>query len=457
MMVQGGILEFPKARPPKSVPRIAELLAAAMAALVLAGWVFHIPMLTSIGPGLVSMKANTAIAFLLLAGALHCAVSRRNFRRQQGLALAAVLISAAVLLEYILDISLGLDEALFRDPVRSPHPGRMSAITAATFVLLGTAMLLPRFKYSDYLKEALALLAALSSTFAIVGYLYGIPAFYGEVSSSSTAMALHTGVNFLLLAIGFLFVEKETGLVRVFHGPSIASMVARFMVPVSVLVPVVLGALFIRSRWNFSHPHLVMAMSVVADIVLLVVLIWLFAFMIQGVEQERAMVQHQAETDRLTGIYNRRYFETSLEAEVQRARRYGSPLSLVLFDVDGFKQFNDRYGHLTGDRVLKRLVRQCEPSLRGSDVFCRYGGEEFAIIAPETSGPAAAILARRVRESVEGMHLESIPEIVTISVGAAAWEQSFTSSDDLVAAADSALYLAKNSGRNRECLYRKGA
>jgi diguanylate cyclase (GGDEF)-like protein len=425
--------------------------------VALTGWVAGIPALTSVSPGLVSMKANTAIGFLLLAAAIYCESSRQNLKCQKILALGTMTLGILTLLEYGPGINLHIDQALFQDSVHSRYPGRMSPITAANFVLLAAAMLVPRFRWSDYLKEILALVVALSSTFAIVGYIYAVPALYGAVSSSSTAMALHTGASFFLLALGFLFVERAAGFVRVFEGPSIASMVARYMVPIAVLVPVVLGAVFIRSRWNLGHPHLVMALSVVSDMILLVVLIWVLAFMIRRVEAERELAKHQAETDRLTGTYNRRFFEASLESEVERARRYGSPLALLLFDVDGFKQFNDRYGHLTGDRVLAQLVRQCERNLRAPDVLCRYGGEEFAIIAPETTGEAGMALARRIREGVEAMRVDDLPETITISIGVAAWEQSFATNEDLIAAADSALYRAKNSGRNREYLYSKKA
>ncbi len=442
----------------KAVPIAAEYLVGAMAVIVLAGWFFGAEALTGVAPGQVAMKANTAVGFLLLAAALHFASAQRNFRWQQCLSLGAVLIGGLTVVEYILGVNFRMDEALFRDPAHALYPGRMALVTALNFVLLGAAMLLPRFSWADYVKEYLALMAALFSMFAVIGYLYEVPALYGVVGPTSTGMALHTGVGGLLLALGFLFVERETGFVRVFEGPSIASMVARYMVPLAVLVPAGLGAIFIRSRWNFSHPHLVMALSVVSDIVLLVLLIWTLAFMIQRVERERALVQLQAETDRLTGIYNRRYFETSLEAEVERARRYGSPMSLLLIDVDRFKELNDRHGHLVGDRVLRRLVRECESRLRTSDVFCRYGGEEFAIIAPETTGQAGIVLARRVREGVEAMRMDFLAESITISMGVAAWEPSFATNEDFIAAADSALYLSKKAGRNREHLYmRKSA
>ncbi|MBZ5491352.1 MAG: GGDEF domain-containing protein [Acidobacteriia bacterium] len=444
---------FSKATPHKVVPRTAVYAAGAMAGIAMAGWVLHLHVLTSVLPGHVSMKANTAIAFLLLVGALQCAALRRNFRWQQGLALGAMLLGFLTLLEYALGINFGMDEVLFRDPIRSLFPGRMAPITATNFFLLGAAMLLPTFKWSDHVKESLALVVALTSTFAIVGYLYGVPALYGAVSSSSYAMALHTGVNFLLLAIGFLFVERETGFVRVFHGSSIASMVARYLVPIAFLVPVVLGAIFIRTRWSLGHPHLVMALTVVSNIVLLVGLIWLLASMIQRIEAERAAVQQQAETDKLTGIYNRRHFEDSLELEIQRARRYGAPLALLMIDVDNFKLLNDRHGHLMGDRMLCRLARECESCLRISDVFCRYGGDEFVIIAPETSAQAAMTMARRMRQNIEAVGTDQSFGALGISIGIAVWEDNFKTNDDFIAAADSALYQAKSAGRNRECLY----
>lgn len=446
-------MNFPKLTPERFVPRIAECLAASLAVLALAGWILRMPELTSIMSGLVSMKPNTAVGFLLLAGALYAAEQKRWPRYQRWLALVAAAIASLTLFEYLGGKNLGIDEALFRDLGGSPHPGRMALITALNFILLASAFLVPQFKHSDYVRELVALLVALSSTFAIVGYTYGVPALYGALTTSSTAMALHTGVSFLALAIGFLFIERGEGFVRVFHGPSIASMAARYMVPPAVLVPVILGGLFIRSRWNLGHPHLVMALSVVSDIVLLVVLIWLFAAMIQRVETERALIQQQAETDKLTGIYNRHHFETSLELEIQRARRYGASLALLMIDVDNFKQLNDSYGHLVGDRMLYRLARECESCLRTSDVFCRYGGDEFVIIAPETSAQAAVTMARRMRKNIDALGMDQSFGTLGISIGIAIWEDKFKTNDDFIAAADSALYQAKSAGRNRECLY----
>ena len=402
------------------------------------------------------MKANTALGLLMLSGALCAAAEGRWPAGQRWLAAAAAILASLTLFEHISGISLGIDQALFRDPVHSLYPGRMSPITAVNFLLLATVFLMPSSRRGNYVKEGLALLLALSATLAIVGYIYGVPAFYGAVNTSSTAMALHTGASFLALAIGFLLIPRQEGFVQVLRGPSIAAMAARYMLLPATLVPVILGGLFIRSRWNLGHPHLVMALSVVSDIVLLVILIWLFALMIRRVEMERAVIQRQAETDQLTGIYNRRHFETSLDQEIERARRYGSPLSLLMIDVDHFKLLNDRHGHLVGDRLLYQLTRECESCLRATDVFCRYGGDEFAIIAPETQGPAAMALARRMRQNIGAMGLDGSFGTVAISIGIAVWEESFKTKDDIIAAADGALYQAKSAGRDRECLYTAG-
>src|SRR5579859_6958277 len=131
----GGSLVFSKAMPHKVVPRTAVYVAGAMAGIAMAGWVLHVYVLTSVLPGYVSMKANTAIGFLLLVAALHCAALHRNFRWQQGFALGAMLLGLLTLLEYALGANFGIDELLFHDPIRSLFPGRMAPITAASFTL----------------------------------------------------------------------------------------------------------------------------------------------------------------------------------------------------------------------------------------------------------------------------------------------------------------------------------
>lgn len=441
--------------PSWTVPRLAAHVVGAIATLAIVGWAFSIPALTTFFSSATSMKANSALCFMLLAGTLHLAASKTHLRVQAVLATIALLIGALTLFEYIAGQPLGIDQLLFRDPVPSAHPGRMSPIAAVNFVLLGMALIPLQRLRSAALREILGLAVGMISMFTLVGYLYGIPALYGAVSSAWIPIAPHTGGSFILLALGFLFIPRDGGWVRIFHGQSIAAMVARFLVPVAIMVPIFLGEIFMHERLSGGQLALAMALSVVSNVVLLVALIWYFSFMVQRTEQEREALRHQAETDRLTGIYNRRFFETNLEQEVERTRRYESALSLIIFDIDWFKRLNDRYGHLVGDHVLMRVARECERNLRSTDVFCRYGGEEFAIIAPETGATAALLLARRIREAVASMTRDGYHEAVTISAGVATWDKAFSKKEDLIAAADKALYRAKDLGKNRECLHQE--
>ncbi len=163
-----------------------------------------------------------------------------------------------------------------------------------------------------------------------------------------------------------------------------------------------------------------------------------------------AETRRLANTDALTGLHNHRYFYHLLDAEVKRARRYGRSLSLIMLDIDHFKQFNDRYGHLAGDEALRSLALILRKNSRRVDTVARYGGEEFAIILPETDLPQAGVQAERLRTAAAE---QQWPEgSLTISLGAAALSSAMNRVEDLVRDADRALYQAKAAGRNKVCL-----
>lgn len=165
-------------------------------------------------------------------------------------------------------------------------------------------------------------------------------------------------------------------------------------------------------------------------------------------------VRALAAADGLTGVANRRTFDTRLPAEFARAMRNGRPLSLVLLDVDHFKRLNDTYGHQTGDETLQRVAGALQASARSVDLVARYGGEEFVLVLPETDRAGAYEVAERLRVALEGMAIE--PR-VTASFGVASFPASALDPAGLVAAADEALYSAKQSGRNRVELSRRAA
>lgn len=161
----------------------------------------------------------------------------------------------------------------------------------------------------------------------------------------------------------------------------------------------------------------------------------------------RKKLEYESSHDPLTHLYNRRTYENVLESELARSKRYNSPLSLVLFDVDYFKNINDQYGHHTGDKVLIKLAEVITESIRETDSLFRIGGEEFAIISPETNADVAFKLAEKVRNTTENHSFEKCNKL-TISLGLAEYYHD-VSKEKLYKHADRALYLAKEKGRNR--------
>lgn len=157
--------------------------------------------------------------------------------------------------------------------------------------------------------------------------------------------------------------------------------------------------------------------------------------------------------DGLTEIGNRRMFSEELAREFSRAERHERPLSVMVFDIDRFKEVNDTLGHLCGDFVLKRLTRVCRQELRSEQVFARMGGDEFAVLCPETQLDGVRVLAERLRVAVSDYRFETdmVKDSfqVTCSFGCAEMTSSMESENDLMDAADKALYEAKNQGRNR--------
>jgi diguanylate cyclase (GGDEF)-like protein/PAS domain S-box-containing protein len=168
-------------------------------------------------------------------------------------------------------------------------------------------------------------------------------------------------------------------------------------------------------------------------------------------KQLEAELFHEASTDPLTGISNRRYFMTQAEADFRRAKRYSHKMGLLMCDLDHFKEVNDTYGHAAGDAVLQEVVKAIQSSLRESDIMGRLGGEEFAVLLPETDADAALEVANRVRAAVaeRKIEVENIVLSRTTSIGVAHIKPEDAEFDTLLMRADDAMYRAKNSGRNR--------
>lgn len=180
-----------------------------------------------------------------------------------------------------------------------------------------------------------------------------------------------------------------------------------------------------------------------------------FKMMVGAVKKRDAALEALATKDGLTGLYNYRRFMEALDKEVKKSARFDRPLSLLIIDIDHFKNYNDANGHLQGNEALKKIAGIFGGSVRDVDVAARYGGEEFAVILPETLLEGAMKAAERIREKVEKESFpgeESQPGgSLTVSIGAASFPEAATDAAGLIEAADMALYKAKSLGRNRIC------
>ena len=154
-------------------------------------------------------------------------------------------------------------------------------------------------------------------------------------------------------------------------------------------------------------------------------------------------------TDPLTGVYNRSMLESSLHREVSLARRHNVPLSLIILDIDEFKVVNDKFGHDTGDNLIKAVARSVAGSLRKTDIFCRFGGDEFALLLSNTSEQGAVVLAETIRKRIEGITriFDHHAVKVTVSIGVASLSPT-ENHETLFSRADEALFRAKGAGRN---------
>jgi diguanylate cyclase (GGDEF)-like protein len=167
---------------------------------------------------------------------------------------------------------------------------------------------------------------------------------------------------------------------------------------------------------------------------------------------ENANLYWQATTDRMTKLFSHHSFQQNLDEEITRAHRYGTTLSLIMFDIDHFKKFNDTYGHLQGDIIIKEIANILRNTVRTIDFTARYGGEEFAVILPEVNAKGAAVVAERIRKTVEENPFRGEDQslFVTVSMGVAEFKPArIRSASQMIAEADKALYQSKETGRNR--------
>ena len=195
---------------------------------------------------------------------------------------------------------------------------------------------------------------------------------------------------------------------------------------------------------------------IVSAMIMMTFFYWLVGRIGERMACNELQLHKMATHDGLTGLFNYRQFERMLQDLVAIQKRYIRPVSLLMIDIDYFKSVNDKYGHLVGDKVLKEVARCLQSQAREMDRVCRYGGEEFAVLLPETDSLSAACFAERLCDVVEHTVFDiddTVSVSVTISIGLASCPEHAETAQELISASDKALYLAKQTGRNRVCNY----
>jgi diguanylate cyclase (GGDEF)-like protein len=209
-----------------------------------------------------------------------------------------------------------------------------------------------------------------------------------------------------------------------------------------------------RNRFGF------IGLGIAATLLLLGIILFLIFRLAGRLSDAYSTIEKMSITDDLTQLFNRRHFHARLDEEIERARRYEHPMSLLMMDLDHFKRINDRYGHQTGDDVLKTIAAILRAKTRNADVVARYGGEEFVVLLPETKQKAARVTAEKLRTAIE-QHQLSAPDRsvfhVTASFGVSSLDMADKNNadpgDQIVKMADDAMYQAKQAGRNRVVVF----
>ena len=472
--------------------RAAAVLVASIGAFEVVVWLLHIAPLVRIPAGLAATRLDSGCAFLSAAAALWLAQTSAPdsppFRLGHALAVISAMIGCASLGQ---DLSafLGIGQLMRSDDVIAVEALRPRHIPLAefSFLFVGSALFVLKSRDPRVASccQWLAVPPLALSLLGLLGHLYGVTAL-------SAAIAPEAAAGFLVLTLATLAADSKHGFMRVVVGDSTGGIVSRRLLTSIPIALFLLGALQVRGETAglfgaqfgaVAAVVIAIAASIAAIASTAIVLhntdlvrkeamarirdlnarherqieerTEQLAKSLEELNEANRQLERLSQHDGLTGVANRRYFDSYLETQIGVARRHNRMLSLILCDVDAFKAFNDHYGHQAGDQCLKQIAAAIQTCCRRTaDIVARYGGEEFAIVLPETSLRGAVRVAESVREAVAALKIahEHSPAgpYVSISGGIAAtvWKGEGTA-QQLVATADRMLYEAKRRGRNR--------
>ena len=307
------------------------------------------------------------------------------------------------------------------------------------------------------------------------GLLYGVTRSGWDPARHSTRVILAAILDGFAWGVMFALLTGWDAVLDAWLGAVLAG-VAAVNAPVYITIPrcfrALLAAMWLAALPGWiQHPHQLSVMQTFIGLTVFMTLLGYYMTSIaqrvlEGIQLQLAnealagqlrralqLVEQDAATDVLTGQPNRRSLDQLVKQQVARAERSAQPFSLLMLDIDHFKQINDVHGHGVGDAALRAFASRVREHLREGDVCARYGGEEFVVVLPDTALPTACEIAERLRRAVaDGALLTAPPLFLTVSIGTAEFTQGLTP-QQLLSMADEAVYVAKRSGRNQVCTY----
>lgn len=443
--------------------------------LVLIGWAFDITGITSVFSDRATMRPNTAICFVLLGIGIwtkSLIETRKIIRLIGNFCICVVMIIGIVTIsEYTFGWDLNIDTLFLVNEEPSlitPYIGRMGFNTALNFTLFGIALL--ALDINSIFAETCVLLALLNAGIVAIGYLFNIhPQIW--IGIQIMQMAFHTTTLFFVLGIAILWSIPD-GRFRKLHISGITgNLVARRLLPLIIGLSLVTGSYQLWVEKSGFHNAIIYLYILVGILIfaLIYTILWLAStfdelefsqlsekrlrYLTDQLKQSNKKLDELSHLDGLTNIANRRFMDEFLSNEWRRAIRNKTSISLVLLDIDFFKQYNDNYGHIEGDKVLRMVASLIKNIIqRPGDLVARYGGEEFALILTDTS--EADYIANNCLQKIRDLNIpheySSIADRITVSAGVCTvYPQKRTRPEELIELADQALYKAKENGRNR--------
>jgi diguanylate cyclase (GGDEF)-like protein len=385
------------------------------------------------------MTPLACVGFLAAAGAVS-RLPRSRFVGAVGGAIA-MCAGAAGLADALLADGDKVNEAVFG------VPAAVSSLTASALVLLGAGLALDGQGWA--VTRWLAAAAGTVGGAALIGFMLGVPLFYGP--ARSVEMSWQAALCALLLALGLGAAHPDGLVARLVDDQGLAGRYARRTLAAVVGIPVASGTLATAAAragwWDFSIAAWVMTLAAVVG------LAFVAATAVARLAEDDRRLTELAIRDPLTGAYNRRHFTAEAQRAVARAQRYGEAAAIAVIDLDHFKEINDRWGHAAGDEALVRVYRSLRARLRSSDVLGRIGGDEFAALILHVDDQQAARVAQEMRDAVLGvaseLAAEGQPSALSASVGVApvAVDERCDVAA-LIDRADQRMYLEKRSRRS---------